>query len=305
MRSQEIQAVRNLLAELPDMETLTIEETRTLYDQLAGNVPMPENTFTENKDADGVKAEWLQFKDRENHAVIFYLHGGGYMIGSPASHRHIVAAICEAGNAAALLVDYRLAPENPFPAAVNDAVTAYKWLLDQGTAPQQIIIAGDSAGGGLTIATLVSLREEGIALPAAAVCISPWVDLTNSAESYKTKAESDPMLKKARLDLFAQAYLQGQMPAIPLASPVFADLEGLPPLLIQVGTDEVLFDDAKNLEDRARKAGLDVTLQVWDDMIHVWHYFFPVLTDARDAIARIGEFVKAKIGQKRIQPQSA
>jgi phosphinothricin tripeptide acetyl hydrolase len=305
MRSQEIQAVRNLLAELPDMETLTIEETRVLYDQLAGKVPMPENTFAENKDADGVKAEWLQFKDRESHTVIFYLHGGGYIIGSPDSHRHMVAAICEAADAAALIVDYRLAPENPFPAAVNDAITAYKWLLDQGTSPQQIVIAGDSAGGGLTIATLVSLRDEGIALPAAAVCISPWVDLTNSAESYKTKAESDPMLKKARLDLFAQSYLQGQMPAIPLASPVFADLEGLPPILIQVGTDEVLFDDAKNLEDRARKAGLDVTLQVWDDMIHVWHYFFPVLTDGREAIARIGEFVKAKIGQKRIQPQSA
>ncbi len=305
MRTQEIQAVRALLAELPDMATLTIEETRALYDQLAANVPLPEHTFTEAKDADGVKAEWLKLDEVSGDTVIFYLHGGGYILGSPDSHRHMVAAICQAASASALIVDYRLAPENPFPAAVNDAVTAYKWLLEQGTAPERIVIAGDSAGGGLTIATLVSLQEEGIALPAAAVCISPWVDLTNSAESYTTKVASDPMLTKERLDLMAQAYLQGQMPSIPLASPVFADLTGLPPLLIQVGTEEVLFDDAKNLEARAREANLDVTLQVWDEMIHVWHYFFPVLTDAREAIARIGEFIKAKAGEKAMQPQSA
>src|SRR5262249_10733042 len=150
-------------------------------DQLAANVPLPEKTFTELKDADGVKAEWLQLAESSSKNVIFYLHGGGYIIGSAASHRHIVAAICQAPDAAALIVDYRLAPENPFPAAVNDAVTAYKWLLEQGTPANRIVIAGDSAGGGLTVATLISLRDEGVALPAAAVCISPWVDLTNSA----------------------------------------------------------------------------------------------------------------------------
>ena len=305
MKSQEIQAVRSLLAELPDMMTLTIEETRSLYDQLAENVPLPENTFSELKDADGVKAEWLQLGDSPDKNVIFYLHGGGYMIGSPASHRHMVAAICQAADASALIIDYRLAPENPFPAAVNDAVTAYKWLLEQGSQANHIVIAGDSAGGGLTVATLVSLRDEGVALPAAAVCISPWVDLTNSAESYKTKAADDPLLTKEKIDLMAQSYLQGQMANIPLASPVFADLEGLPPILIQVGTDEILFDDAKNLESRAREAKVEVTLQVWDDMIHVWHYFFPALTDAREAIVKIGEFVKTNVGREKIQPQSA
>jgi acetyl esterase/lipase len=165
--------------------------------------------------------------------------------------------------------------------------------LKQGAKAGHIIIAGDSAGGGLTVATLLASRDEGAELPAGGVCLSPWVDLTNSSESFTRVA--DPILKKEELDLMAQSYLQGQDVKTPLASPLFAELQGLPPLLIQVGTAEHLYDDSISLEARAREAGVTVTLEVWDEMIHIWHFFYPMLREGRDAIGRIGDFVKAQI----------
>lgn len=292
MASEDIINVRALLAANPLMEDVSIEETRVALDQLGQSFPLPEGVSISSVVAEGINAEWVRASDAGAEAVILYLHGGGYTIGSLASHRHLCAALSRASGASVLALDYRLAPENAFPAAVEDAVTAFHWLLNQGTKAAHIVIAGDSAGGGLTVATLLALRDEGADLPAGGVCISPWVDLTNSSESFTRVA--DPMLKKAELDLMAQAYVQGQDLKAPLASPLFADLQGLPPLLIQVGTEEHLYDDSINLEARAREAGVNATLEVWDEMIHIWHYFYPMLREGRDAIVRIGEFVKAR-----------
>jgi epsilon-lactone hydrolase len=252
--------------------------------------PLPDGVSLSSADVNGLNAEWVRSSDASDDLVILYLHGGGYVIGSLTSHRHLSFALSQASGASVLALDYRLAPEHPFPAAVNDAVNAFRWLLNQGIKSNRIVIAGDSAGGGLTVATLIALRDEGVDLPAGGVCLSPWVDLTNSADSYARIA--DPMLKKAELDSMAESYLQGQDAKTPLASPLFADLNGLPPLLIQVGTDEHLYDDSINFEARAKAAGVNVTLEVWDEMIHIWHFFYPMLQEGREAIAQIGEFVK-------------
>jgi epsilon-lactone hydrolase len=291
MASDDLKNVLAWMAANPAIEDLTLEESRSYFDARGQEFPLPEGVSIASAEVDGIKAEWIRAANAEANRVILYFHGGGYLIGSLSSHRHITTSISQAASATVFAVDYRLAPEHPFPAPVLDAVSAYKWLLQQGIEPNQIVIAGDSAGGGLTLATLLTLRDESITLPAAAVCISPWVDLTNTAESFQKMP--DPMLTKNELDQFAQGYLQGQDAKNPLASPLFADLHGLPPLLIQVGTQEHLYDDSVGLEARAKEAGVDATLEVWDEMIHVWHYFHPMLQEGRDAIARIGEFVKA------------
>jgi acetyl esterase/lipase len=294
LSNQEIQQVRQLLASQPDRKTMSLAESRESFDQQGRELPLPDGVVIEDAEAGGVRAQWFRAKGARSHAAMLYLHGGGYMLGSPTSHRHLIAALSEAAGVAALALDYRLGPEHPFPAAVEDAVAAYQWLLEQNIAPNEIAIAGDSAGGGLTMAMMLALRDRRLPLPAAGVCLSPWADMTNTAESYATRAAADPILTRERLDEMAAAYLQGQDARAPLASPVFADLAGLPPLLIHVGSDEVLFDDSILLEARARAAGVDVRLEVWDKMIHVWHYFHPLLAEGREAIARIGEFVRAR-----------
>jgi monoterpene epsilon-lactone hydrolase len=225
---------------------------------------------------------------------VLYLHGGGYVIGSPRSHRHLAAAIASAAAASALLLDYRLAPEHPYPAAVDDATAAYRWLLDQAIAPEHVVIAGDSAGGGLTVATLLALRDARVPLPAGGVCISPWVDLTCGGGSYRTKAGVDPIVGQAGVAEMAKAYLGNVSPRTPLASPLFADLDGLPPLLIHVGSDEVLLDDAVQLAARAKAAGVETTIEVWERMIHVWHWFLPMLDEAHAAVEAIGRFTRAR-----------
>jgi epsilon-lactone hydrolase len=240
-------------------------------------------------------AEWLTPPVARRDAVVLYLHGGGYVIGSPRSHRHLAAAIARAAGTRALLLDYRLAPEHPFPAALEDAVAAYRWLLGHGVAADRIVIAGDSAGGGLTMATLLALRDRGLPRPAGGVAISPWVDLTNSAASYDTKAAVDPIVTRDAITLMAQAYVGAGDPRQPLVSPLYADLRDLPPLLIHVGSDEVLLDDAVGLGQRARAAGVDVSVEEWRAMIHVWHWFLPMLDEAEQAIAGIGAFVRARL----------
>ena len=239
----------------------------------------------------GVPGERLTPPVTTPGAVTRYLHGGGYCIGSPRSHRHLAAAIGAAAETVVVLPDYRLAPEHPFPAAVDDAVAVYRALLADGVAPSRIAIAGDSAGGGLTVATLLALRDARVPLPAAGVCLSPWTDLTCTAASYKTKAANDPIVKVEGIGEMATAYLRGQDPKTPLASPLFADLAGLPPLLIQVGSDEVLLDDAVQLAERAKAAGVPTTLEVWEDMVHVWPWFLSLLDEAPAAVAAIAKFI--------------
>jgi monoterpene epsilon-lactone hydrolase len=290
--SDDIKNVRKILTAMPDTTGIPVEEKRRQMDQMAAAGHLPRDCSVEPVNAGGVPAEWINPKGASKDKAIFYLHGGGYVMGSLTSHRQLVAYIARASGATALSIDYRLAPEHPFPAAVEDAVAGYRWLLRQGFSPKRIIIAGDSAGGGLTIATLVSLRDLGDPLPAAGICLCPWVDLTCSSETYRTKADTDPIVRQKEIQEIAALYLGGQDPKTPLASPLFADLTGLPPLLIQVGSEEVLQEDSIGLDKKARACGVDSRLEVWEEMIHVWHSFSPILKEGREAITRIGEYFK-------------
>lgn len=290
----ELQNLLALLASQADTKTLPIAERRKIDDEYGDQFSLPEGIKVEPVTTASFKGEWVKARGVRTDSVLIYLHGGAYVFCSPRSHRHLVAALSEATNAAAFALDYRLAPEHPFPAAIEDSVAAYRWLLDQGVAPNRITIAGDSAGGGLTVATMLSLRDAGLPLPAAGICISPWADLTMAGASYTANAEA--VSTRDRLAGYVKLYLKNDKDVRhPLVSPVFADLKGLPPLLIQVGTAEPFYDDSISLDATAKASGVDSTLEIWPEMIHVWHYFHPMLTEGRQAIARIGEFAKDKI----------
>ena len=292
MASQELSMVVNMMRSFRPQTEPSIAEMRTGMEAMAGAAVIPADVKREKVSAGGVPAEWVVAENADPDRVILYLHGGGYVIGSINTHRELGSRLSRAAAARVLLIDYRLAPEHPHPAAVDDAVAAYRWLLSQGVNPSRMAIGGDSAGGGLTVATLVAVRDAGLPLPAAGVCLSPWVDLEGIGESMTTKAAADPMVQRDGLLKMAAAYLAGQNPRTPLASPLYADLSGLPPLLIQVGTAETLLDDSTRLAERARKSGVQVTLEPWEDMIHVWQAFASLLPEGRQAIDRIGEFVK-------------
>jgi len=203
-----------------------------------------------------------------------------------------VSRLCTASGSRALSVDYRLAPENPFPAAINDGVAAYRWLRGQGIPARSIVIAGDSAGGGLTLATLLAIKEAGDELPAGGVCMSPVTDHTKGGESMRSKVDVDRMVHPTSSTAYSQMYLAGEDARTPLASPLYADLKGLPPLLILVGTWEVLLDDSTRFPEKARAAGISVDLEVWDEMIHIWPSFAAILPEGRQAIERMGGFIK-------------
>jgi acetyl esterase/lipase len=245
--------------------------------------------------AEGVPAEWAIAPGARDDRALVYVHGGGYTMGSLATHRALCARLSRLGRMRVLNVAYRLAPEHPHPAAVEDAVAAVRWVYAQGFAPSRVAIGGDSAGGGLTLATLLALRDAAGPLPAAGVCISPWTDLSASGDSIRTKAAADPMVTEGPLRQMAAAYLAGKDPRTPLASPLFADLRGLPPLLVQVGDAELLLDDATRLASRARDAGVDVTLEVWEEMFHVWHAFADLLPEGARACERIAAWLEPRL----------
>ena len=254
----------------------------------------PEGVTCTPVEAGGVSAEWSVAAGVDETKVVLYVHGGGYVMGSAGSHRDVTGRLSKAAGARVLSLNYRLAPEHLFPAPVDDAVAAYRWLLAQGISPGNIAVAGDSAGGGLAIATLLALRDAGEPLPAAGIGISPWVDMEGTGESMTTRAAVDPVVQKEGLLGMAKLYLGDADPKNPLAAPLHADLAGLPPLLLQVGDAETLLDDATRLAEKARAAGVDVTLKVWDEMPHVWHLFAPILPEGRQAIDEIGSFFQAR-----------
>ncbi len=294
MASKDILAVREHIAALPPTDTLTLEQLRARYERAEAAFGVPDGVSAETVRLPEAPAEWVRAAGARSDAAVLYLHGGGYVIGSMRSHRHLAGAIAVAAGMPVLMLDYRLAPENPFPAAVDDALAAYRWLLDQDYAPERLVAAGDSAGGGLAVAMMVTAREAGLPLPAAGVCLSPWTNLACDGDTYASKAETDPIINQDGALQWAKAYLGEADPTTPLASPIHADLAGLPPLLIHVGSEEVLLDDAVRLEKRARDAGVETALEVWEDMIHVWHWFAPMLSEGRDAIEKVGEFIKTK-----------
>jgi acetyl esterase/lipase len=241
---------------------------------------------------DGIPGEWITPPHAEQGKTILYLHGGYYMIGSIRSHRNLAGNIAAAAHRRTLIIEYRLAPEHPFPAGLDDALTAYHWLLAHGTNPDQITLAGDSAGGGLVLSLLLALKERGEALPCAAVCMSPATDLTLSGESWRTNLKKDFVISRTIAVHMQKLYLGEIDQRYPLASPLYADLHSLPPLLIQVGSDEVLLSDAEGLSENARRCGVAITLEVWPGMQHIFQYVAPFVPESRQAIARIGEFIK-------------
>ncbi|MFZ1889904.1 MAG: alpha/beta hydrolase [Candidatus Binataceae bacterium] len=291
MSQQQLDSLIQMLKAQPIDPNASIEKTRAGFEQMTVMLPVEADVKCQPVNAGGVKAEWVSAPGADAGRVILYLHGGGYVIGSINTHRAISGRISRAAKARVLLIDYRLAPEHPFPAAVEDSIAAYRYLLAQGTRPGRIAVAGDSAGGGLAIATLVAIKEAKLPMPAAGVGLSPWVDLEGIGESMTTKAKADPMVQKDGLLQMAAAYLGGKDPRSPLAAPLYADLSGLPPLLIQVGTAETLLDDATRLAERARKSGVNVTLEPWENMVHVWQAFAPILDEGQQAIDKIGAFV--------------
>ena len=248
-------------------------------------------------DAGGVPCEMAIADVATSATATLYLHGGGYVIGSARTHRELAKRLSAATGGAVLTPNYRLAPENPFPAAVEDAVSAYEWLLDQGRAPETLAIAGDSAGGGLTIAALLSLRDRWLPMPSCAACLSPWVDMEGLGESMSGRAALDPMVQRDGLLAMAELYLAGENPRNPLAAPIYADLSGLPPLLIQVGTRETLYDDAARLANLANRAEVSTRFEPWAEMIHVWHLFAPMLDEGARAIESAGAFIRDNQGR--------
>jgi acetyl esterase/lipase len=275
-----------------DGAALDVQALRAGMEAMTATAALPDGTVCRPVDAGGVPAEWIEGPGADRDRVLLYLHGGGYVIGSIATHRGLVARIAHVAGIRALLIDYRLAPEHPFPAAVEDATAACRFLHDQGIAPERIALGGDSAGGGLTFATLVALREAGVPGPAVAVALSPWIDLEGVGESMASKADVDPMIQKDGLLQMAAMYLNGADARTPTASPLHADLSGLPPILVQVGTAETLLDDATRITARAREAGVAVELETFEDLVHVFQAFAPAVPESLDAIDKLGAFIK-------------
>ena len=272
-------------------ERTTIEQVRAGTEEFLAPFRPSADVVCEPVNAGGVAAEWIVAPGAADDRVLIFLHAGGYVTGSVNAHRDMIARLSRAASARALGLDYRLAPEHPFPAALEDTLAAYRWLLSNGTHPKKIAISGGSAGGGLTVATLVALRNAGEPLPAAGVCISAWTDLAHTGLSLVTKADVDPFVQPKVLVDMAKLYLGDRDLRTPLASPLYADLHGLPPLLIHVGSSEVLLDDSTRLAERATDAGVEVVLEVWEGMVPDWQNFAPFLLEGQQSLDRIGEFV--------------
>lgn len=292
---EQLTALKAVLRERGVPDDPTVAEMRARMEETGEKFPAPPEAVVEPTSIAGRPAEWVGAPTTPEDRAILYLHGGGYVIGSFNSHRNLAYNLARASGTRVLVLDYRLAPEHPFPAAVDDAVAAYEELLDRGFLPSRLSVAGDSAGGGLTAAALVALRYRGRPMPAAGLCISPWTDMEGVGASMALKRDEDPMLNQRMLLWFAERYLAGADPRSPLAAPIYADLAGLPPLLIQVGTSEVLLDDSVRLAERARAHGVDAGLDISHDMVHVWHLFAPILDEGNDAIARAGTFLTGRM----------
>ncbi|MBK8971687.1 MAG: alpha/beta hydrolase [Hahellaceae bacterium] len=243
----------------------------------------------------GLQALWLSHESRCQPRVLLYLHGGGYVIGSNQTHLELACRIAEAAEAQVFMLEYRLAPENPYPAALDDALFAYRYLLSQGVRHDQIIIAGDSAGGGLALATVMRLRDLGMPMPAAAVGLSPWLDLSCELSAVSPRQQHDPLMTHQRIKHFADHYAQQTCKRDPGLSPFFGELEGLPPCLVQVGGDEILLCEARAFHARAEAQGASVELQIWPDMFHVWHFAARILPESHRAIEAIGEFIQRQV----------
>jgi acetyl esterase/lipase len=291
---QMVERVRQSASERRASGPVDIETSRRTADAMAPRTP--DDVRVLPVEADGVPADWLLAPGADPERRLLYLHGGGYTTASRRSHRRLASDISRAGGCAVLIIDYRLAPEHAFPAALDDAVTAFRWM--RGTGPDDAseaattFAAGDSAGGGLALALLLALRDAGEPLPAAAVTLSAWTDLALTGDSLQTRAGADPMIRRESLAEWVRAYAPGEDPRNPLLSPLYGDLAGLPPLLMQVADNELMLDDTLRVAERARAAGVDVTCEVEPGGFHVYQSVAGLLPEAQAAVDRIGAFLR-------------
>jgi len=271
-----------------------VEAVRRRLQMFGYFVPRPpRDTQVSRLDLDGVPAVHVATPRSLGNRHLLYLHGGGHISGTPGLYRDFTWRLADATAARVTILDHRLAPEHPFPAALDDAVTAYRRLLSDGADPRRMAIAGESSGGGLTLSTLLRLRDEGLPLPAAAAVLSPWTDLALTGPSLQTNAKADPMISSSHATRLVAKYLAGADPRTPYASPLYGDPTNLPPILIQVGSDEVLLDDSVRMAERLRAAGCQVEIEIWPRMPHAWQLWARVIPEAGAAIARIGEFIES------------
>jgi len=275
-----------------DAEKADVQAMRKKWHSAAKVLWTARNVAVEAVDIHGLHAEWLTPKGCPDDKLLLYLHGGAYVMGNCATHRQMVSYIAKYSGIKALLPEYRLAPEHPFPAAVDDAVGLYRSLLADGYPAENIVIAGDSAGGGLTMATLLSLRDARIPLPAAACLLSPWLDLAATGESMTTHAKKDPWFQPEDMPIVAAYYCRQDQIRNSLVSPVYADLSGLPPLYIQVGEDEILLSDSTRAADKVKAAGGEVEIEIWPGMWHVFQAFLIQVPESKKAVKKIGNFVR-------------
>jgi acetyl esterase/lipase len=282
-----------------DMDT-SISAFRQMCENTNGRLAqLPEGIRVEPLSVAGMPAEWLLPEGGTKNTVILYMLGGGYISGSCNDHRAMVAKVARASGVSTLMFNHRLAPEDPYPAALEDALAAYRWLLDQGTSPDQIVIMGESAGGGLCLASLLAIRDRGLSLPAAAVALSPWTDLKLTGESHRTKARV--CLSPPGMSAVCSRYYAGEHdPGLPYISPLYGDLHGLPPLLIQVGEYETLLDDSTRFAAKAQAAGVEVTLIVGDKMIHCYPLLAPLFPEASQGLAEISDFIRLQLAQSEL-----
>ena len=292
MASQESVFVRQYLTAAKANQTAgtDIETARQGLEALSALTPVAPDISIEKTIIEGIPAEWVIAPNAVEDRVFLYLHGGAYIMGSCNTHRYLASKLSRSTAARVIVPEYRLAPEHPFPAAIEDAVKVYRWLISSGITPDKIIIGGDSAGGGLTLATLLSLKDEDEALPALAVLLSPWTDMEGTGESMETRAAVDPWLSPDASRATPALYIRDVDPRHPLVSPIYADLSGLPSMLVHVGNDEILLSDSARLVERARAAGVEVNFKVWEEMWHVFQTF--AIPEGQQAIDEIGEFVE-------------
>jgi len=295
--SPQLDRVIGIIKAIRSKPPADIHEARAVLDQAFGEFRPPSDVNVFDIDANGVPCQWISAPDVPQDRLIIYFHGGAYAACSPTTHQDLISRLSRASGAAALGVGYRLAPEHLFPAAVEDSIAVYNWALGHGFEPPNIVLAGDSAGGGLVLSVLLAARDSGVDLPAAGVCFSPWVDLECSGESMVSNDHLDDFIKHGGLLARAKAYLGDADPKHPWASAVHADLRGLPPLLIHVGSGETLLDDSTRLAALAKEAGVDVTLKIWEDMVHVWQAFASILPEGQQSIEEAGEFIRRNLGE--------
>ncbi|MFX1568616.1 MAG: alpha/beta hydrolase [Promethearchaeota archaeon] len=295
MVSKEFENLRRILKERKlSAEKKRVEEERRSFEQITALVSLPKDIKMIKFLVKAISCVWIESPNCNQNNVIFYLHGGGYITGSIDTNKDLVARIARVSESRVLFIEYRLAPEFPFPAALEDAISAYEWLINtEHISPNNIIFFGESAGGGLALSTLIKIKELSLQLPAAAILLSPWVDLDFTGDSIKNNAKIDPFITFDTMLFYARLYIGNNNPRDPNISPLYADLKDLPPLLIHVGSAELLLDDSRRLAEKAKISGVDVELEIWKDMTHVFHAFAGLIPEGQRAINKIGVFIRS------------